>query len=107
MKNVLTYSNRNNGKDNKSYASLQDRLFLLLIMLVMTAIELKEPITEKTFLPRVHITSCSLLLNGRNVFDESINNPVKKYDEIRKVSVGQVDDYTSDCLLNYAYFKNN
>ena len=62
------------------------RLFLLSIILVMATIELKEPITEKKILPRVHITSCSVLLNGRNAFDESINNPVKKYNEIRKVS---------------------
>ena len=62
------------------------RLFLLLIILVMATIELKEPIAEKKILPRVHITSCSVLLNGRNAFDESINNPVKKYNEIRKVS---------------------
>ena len=62
------------------------RLFLLLIILVMATIELKEPSTEKKILPRVHITSCSVLLNGRNAFDESINNPVKKYNEIRKVS---------------------
>ena len=32
---------------------------------------------------------------------------IKQYDEVRKVSTGQVDDYTIDCLLDYMYFKNN
>ena len=32
---------------------------------------------------------------------------IKQYDEVRKVSTGQGDDYTTGCLLNYAYFKNN
>ena len=30
-----------------------------------------------------------------------------RYDEGRKVSIGQGDDYTIGCLLDYAYFKNN
>ena len=28
-------------------------------------------------------------------------------DEVRKISPGQGDDYTTGCLLDYAYFKNN
>ena len=32
---------------------------------------------------------------------------MKQYDEGRKVSIGQGDDYTIGCLLDYAYFKNN
>ena len=32
---------------------------------------------------------------------------MKRYDEGRKVSIGQGDDYTIGCLLDYAYFKNN
>ena len=31
----------------------------------------------------------------------------KQYDEIRKVSTGYGDDYTPNCLLDYAYFKDN
>ena len=28
-------------------------------------------------------------------------------DEVRKVSTGQGDDYTTGCLLDFAYFKDN
>ena len=32
---------------------------------------------------------------------------IKQYNEVRKVSTGQGDYYTTGCLLDYAYFKNN
>ena len=32
---------------------------------------------------------------------------IKQYDEIRNVSTGYSDDYTTGCLLDYAYFKDN
>ena len=32
---------------------------------------------------------------------------IKQYDEVRKISIGQSDDYTTGCLLDYAYFKDN
>ena len=32
---------------------------------------------------------------------------INHYDEIRKVSAGQGDDYTTGCSLDYAYFKDN
>ena len=67
--------------DNKSYAS-----FLAFDNTSNGNNRVERTNYQKKILPRVHITSCSVLLNGRNAFDESINNPVKKYNEIRKVS---------------------
>ena len=32
---------------------------------------------------------------------------IKQYDEVRKVSTGHDDDYTTGSLLDYAYFKDN
>ena len=32
---------------------------------------------------------------------------IKQYDEVREVSAGQCDNYTTGCLLDYAYFKDN
>ena len=31
----------------------------------------------------------------------------KKYDEIRKIGTGKVDDYTTGCLIDYQYFKDH
>ena len=46
-------------------------------------------------------------LDWRNFYDQIINDLTQQYDEVRKVSTGQVDDYTTECLLDYAYFKDN
>ena len=40
-------------------------------------------------------------------YDQSINDSIKKNDELRKVSTGQGDDYTTGCLLDFAYFEKN
>ena len=47
------------------------------------------------------------MIDGKNFYDQPINDLMKQYDEVRKVSTGQGYDYTTDCLLNYAYFKDN
>ena len=57
------------------------------------------------FLPRVNITNYNLLIDGRNFYDQPINDIIKQYDEIRKIATGQWDDYTTGCLLDYQYFK--
>ena len=61
---------------------------------------------RKYFLPRVDITNYNVL-NGRNVYDQPINDQIKKYDEIRKTATGKGDDYTTVCLLDYQYFKDH
>ena len=45
------------------------------------------------------------MINGKNFFDQPINNMFKTYENIRKIAIGQGDDYTSGCLLDYTYFK--
>ena len=47
------------------------------------------------------------MLDGRNIYDQPINDLIKQYDEVRKVSTGHGDDYTTGSLLDYAYFKDN
>ena len=34
-------------------------------------------------------------------------NNLRTYDNIRKFSIGQGNDYTTSCLLDYIYFKND
>ena len=47
------------------------------------------------------------MIDGRNIYDQSINDLIKQYDEVRKVSTEHDDDYTIGSLLDYAYFKDN
>ena len=42
------------------------------------------------------------MINGTNFYDQPINDLIKQYDEVRKISIGPGDDYTTGCLLHYA-----
>ena len=59
---------------------------------------------KKYFILRVKIENCNIEIGGRNFYDQSINDSIKWYDEIIKVSIEQIDDYTTGCLLDFAYF---
>ena len=43
----------------------------------------------------------------KNFYDQAINDSIKQYDGIRKISTGQGDDYTTGCLLDFACFEKN
>ena len=45
------------------------------------------------------------MIDGRNFFDQSIKDDLEIYDNIRKIAMGQGDDYTTGYLLDYLYFK--
>ena len=62
---------------------------------------------KKYFLPRVKIENYNIEIDGRNFYDQPINDSIKQYDEIRKISTGQGHDYTTGCLLYFAYFEKN
>ena len=47
------------------------------------------------------------MIDGRNLFYQPINSMSKTYENIRKIATGTGDDYTTDCLLDYPYFKEN
>ena len=62
---------------------------------------------KKYFLPRVKIENYYIEIDGRNFHHQPINDLIKQYDEIRKISTGQGDDYTTGCLLDFSYFEKN
>ena len=47
---------------------------------------------RKYFLPRVKIENYNIEIDGRNFYDQPINDSIKQYNEIRKISTGQGDD---------------
>ena len=47
------------------------------------------------------------MIDGKNFFDQPINSMIKTYENIRKIATGQGDDYTTDCQLDYSYFKDH
>ena len=62
---------------------------------------------RRYFLSRIKIGNYNIEIDGRNFYDQPINDLIKQYDEVRKISTGQGDDYTTGCLLDFAYFEKN
>ena len=76
-----------------------DRLFVLAF----------ENDTQRTsakgyyYLPNVEIKDYNVMINGENFFDQPIKNNKVTY---RKIARGQVDDYTTGCVLDYPYIND-
>ena len=47
------------------------------------------------------------MIDGKNFFDQPVKNNKATYENIRKIATGKGDDYTTGCLLDYSYFKEN
>ena len=62
---------------------------------------------RRYFLPRVKVEYYNIEINGRHFYDHPINDSINQYNKVRKVSTGQGDDYTTGCLLDFAYFEKN
>ena len=77
------------------------------LFVLASAIAANAANNKKYLFPRGKIESYNVLIDGRNFYDQPISELIKQYDEVRKVSTGQGDDYTTGCLLDYAYFKDN
>ena len=82
------------------------RLFVLAYFIAANDVNNEVGIknNKKYFLPRGEINNYNVLIDGRNFYDQPINDLIKQYDEVRKVSTVEDDDYTTGCLLEYAYF---
>ena len=63
--------------------------------------------SKRYYLPNVEIKNYNVMINGKNFFDQPINNGKITYEYIRKIAPGQGHDYTTGCLLDYSYFKEN
>ena len=48
----------------------------------------------------------NVIISQKNIKDQPIDSDIKRYKEIRKLTTGQGEDYTTGCLLDYDYIKN-
>ena len=40
------------------------------------------------------------MIDGQNFFNQPVKNDLRRYDNIRKIAIGQGDYYTTGCLLD-------
>ena len=62
---------------------------------------------SRQFLPTAIVEDYNVMIDARNFFDQPIKNDIKIYENIRKITTGQRDDYTTCCLLDYNYLKKH
>ena len=60
---------------------------------------------KRYYIPNVEIKDYNVMIDVKKFFDQPISNMIKTYENIRKITIGQGDDYATGCLLDYTYFK--
>ena len=83
------------------------RLFVLAYYNTESNNQVSIDFSKKYCLLRVKIENYNIKIDGRDFYDQLVNDSIRQYDEIRKILIGQGDDYTTGCLLDFAYFKKN
>ena len=82
------------------------RLFVLMIIQQMIIKSLMI-LLKNIFFQELKLKTATLKSMEENCYDQPINDSIKQYDEVRKISTGQGDDYTTGCLFDFAYFEKN
>ena len=58
------------------------------------------------YIPNVEIKDYNVMIDGKNFFEQPVKYDKVTHKNIRETVIGQGDDYTTGCLLDYIYFKN-
>ena len=70
--------------------------------------EANQPIRnghQKYYLPRIDLKKYNVIIDGRNFYDNPIENNSEKCRELKtKIMIGKAGDYTTGSLLDYNYF---
>ena len=46
------------------------------------------------------------MIDGKTL-DQLVKNDLRTYEKVRKITIGEGDDYATGCLLDYHHFKEN
>ena len=67
-----------------------------------------QRISSKRYcIPNVEIKVYDVVIDRNNFFEQPINNDKITYEKIKKFATGQENGYTTPCLTDYSYFKEN
>ena len=62
---------------------------------------------RKYYLARIDLNKHNVIIDGRNFYDNPIENDIEKYRELKKVMIGKGENYTTGSLLDYDYFNKH
>ena len=63
--------------------------------------------TPRYYLPKWIIDNYIIIINRKNLYDLAIDSDIKRYEEFRKLTTGQGEDSTTECLLDFDYIGNH
>ena len=66
---------------------------------------IKRTGNRRYFIPNVQVGDYKVMIDGQNLFYQTIKSDKRTYDSIWKIATGQGDDYKSACLIDYPYFR--
>ena len=93
-----------NAKENYLIQFIKESKDCLLLLMIIQQVFIKFLlIFKKYFHPRAKIENYNIQIDGKNFYDQPINDSMKQYDEIRKMSTGKGDDYR--LFISFAYFE--
>ena len=73
---------------------------------MQTKIIIQESVKFKYIIYQKYIIkNYNVIISGKNFYDQPIDFNIKWYEEKRKLATGQVEDYTTGCLLDYDLIK--
>ena len=55
---------------------------------------------QRYYLPEVVIKKYTVIIDGKNFYEHSIDSDIKWYKERRKLITGKGENYTTGCLLD-------
>ena len=72
---------------------------------ILVFIQMKMTMLKDLKLDRI-IDNYNIIINGKNFYDLAIDSDMNQYEEIRKLTTGQGEEYATGCSSDYDYIKN-
>ena len=63
-----------------------------------------EESRRRYYLPRAEIKDYNVSIDGRNFYDQNVNNSIVRYNELLKMTTGRSEDHSTGSLLDYDYY---
>ena len=109
--NELKPKSENKNRANKYRYFLESNFVEVngLFVLVYTNQDVSSEIfkTIRYCLPKCMVKNYNVIINGKNFYDQAIDSDIKLYEENKKLTTGQSEDYIIRCLLDYDFIKNH
>ena len=63
--------------------------------------------SRRYYLPKGVTKKYNVIIKGKSFYDQPIHSDIKRYKELKKLATDQDENYTTGCLLDYDFIKNN